>query len=158
MEKESKSDSNKKRANRKAVVDPTLGSTGIPVFSQQFLAYNKSRESALRKLRREIGELEDETEAAEKRLAAFRNEINAEQEQIFENENIAKYAASTVERWRKIVLAAFDNGKLLTPLHLTLQSTSEELISKLEEMSDISRKSSATGIALKNCLAAINFK
>ena len=130
---------------------------GVPIFSPQFLELNKNRETTLRKLRREVSELEEETELIQKNIYSLSNRLEIMQEAIYNDEFGLMNVQQTIEKWRKLTLKALDDGNFMTELGLSPSSTAEELISTLEAVSKNEEETKNVNVALRHCLSNVSY-
>ncbi|KAI1731117.1 HMG-box domain-containing protein [Ditylenchus destructor] len=144
--------SEKKHSTQK---NRSINVNGTPVFSEEFLAYNKTRESDMRKFQRQIAEVEDETELITKNITSLSGKLEVMQESIYNDEVDITHMDQTIEKWRKITLKAIEDAKLLGQFHLTTASSAKELVSKLEEASQ--KSDSINTIALRQSLSSVSY-
>jgi len=151
----------KQFTKRKELHDTAMAKTDEPhssagselhVFSQKFLELNKSHEQQLRKLRREIGDVENESSLIRKNVTALDKKLENIQDYLYREES----AQLTNEKWRKLTLQALEESKLLGKLHLNGRSTVEELVIRLEALSS-SGSDSSLSVAVKQCLSAVKY-
>lgn len=112
------------------------------------------RETSLRKLRREIGDVEEETEELEEKISLINANFDNLQKSAYQLETQYNNAEKLLEKWRKITLKALEEAKLLSHYHLSLNSNLNDLILRFEEAQ---KKNDSFTNLLKSCLLNINY-
>ncbi|KAK6727873.1 hypothetical protein RB195_005505 [Necator americanus] len=100
---------------------PTLPNSNIPIFSSEFLEYNKNRESQLRSIRREIGVAEAEKEAMQRTIEKMQANNVALESQAAHDKKMAKEADYIIECWMRVLKGAMSE----TMKEYNLQSPEE---------------------------------
>lgn len=108
-------------------------------------------------MRREVSELEEETELIQKNIYSLSNRLEIMQEAIYNDEFGLMNVQHTIEKWRKLTLKALDDGNFLTDLGLSPSSTTEQLISTLEGVSKKEENTKNVNLALRQCLSNISY-
>ncbi|RCN32460.1 hypothetical protein ANCCAN_21730 [Ancylostoma caninum] len=87
----------------------TAPNSDIPIFSREFLAYNKGREAKLRSLRREIKNAESEVEALQRTIEKMQAINNDYESEAADDEKVEKKADNIIECWMKVLREAMGN-------------------------------------------------
>lgn len=113
------------------IVVPTLPNSKIPIFSQEFLEYNKNREAKLRSLRREIGVAEAEKAAMQRTIEKMQANNLAYESQAARDRKMAKEADYIIECWMRVLRGAM--SETMKEYNL---STPEETVAFLTKLAD----------------------
>ncbi|KJH47174.1 HMG box [Dictyocaulus viviparus] len=113
------------------VVNPTLPNTAIPIFSQEFLEYNKNREAKLRSLRREISVAEAEKAAIQRTIEKMQENNIAYESQAAYDKKMAKEADRIIECWMRVLRAAM--SETMKEYHLNTPEETVEFLTKLAD-------------------------
>lgn len=111
----------------------------------------------MRKLRREVSELVEETELILKNIYLIANRLEIIHNVIYNDDFGLINVQNTVEKWRRLTLQALDEGNFLTGLGLNSLSTAEELISTLEALSKKEEENKNINTALRQCLSNVSY-
>ncbi|CAI4230120.1 unnamed protein product [Auanema sp. JU1783] len=85
---------------------PMLPNTDIPIFSKEFLEYNKERENRLRQIRRSIGIAEDEQESMKNTIERLQANCDMIKTQNSEDTKIINDANSLMRNWIQLANTA----------------------------------------------------
>ncbi len=89
-------------------------STGvdIPIFTEGFLAFNKRRESELRQLRRQVGEMEEQNAVLQKHVDNMQSAISRLEAEAAQHAENSTQLVRTLDSMRKAILDAFTEDNL----------------------------------------------
>lgn len=121
---------NKNVIESEAVV-PTLPNSNIPIFSKEFIEYNRGREAHLRALRREISVAEAERAAMQQTIAKMQANNIAVESQVAFDKRMSKEADHVIESWMRVLRAAMSD----TMKEYNLRSA-EETVAFLNKLAD----------------------
>ncbi|EPB73538.1 HMG box [Ancylostoma ceylanicum] len=110
---------------------PTAPNSNVPIFSSEFLEYNKNRESQLRSIRREIGVAEAEKEAMQRTIEKMQANNVALETQAAHDKKMAKEADHIIECWMRVLRGAMSE----TMREYNLQ-TPEETVAFLTKLAN----------------------
>uniref|UniRef100_F1L3J7 High mobility group protein 20A n=1 Tax=Ascaris suum TaxID=6253 RepID=F1L3J7_ASCSU len=88
-------------------------SDGIPIFSSQFLEYNKAQEMALKKLRQRSSSLEEENRLLKENITRLKANIAARKREQHAETDHTQELLRTKEKWASVITGAL-NGVLIS--------------------------------------------
>ncbi|VDM63377.1 unnamed protein product [Angiostrongylus costaricensis] len=121
----------KQKAGSGEIIVPTLPNSNIPIFSREFLEYNKNREAKLRSIRREIGVAEAEKAAIQRTIEKMQENNVAYESQAAHDKKMAKEADHIIECWMRVLRGAM--SETMKEYNLC---TAEETVAFLTKLAD----------------------
>ncbi|XP_028402286.1 SWI/SNF-related matrix-associated actin-dependent regulator of chromatin subfamily E member 1-related-like [Dendronephthya gigantea] len=100
----------------------------VPIFSEAFLHYNKSRESELRKLRKATTEIEEQNAILSKHIDNLNSAIGKLDDEKIESEQDIKGLKTYLKNIRELLAQSFSNSELLDTTDVTLSELRELLV------------------------------
>ncbi|WKX90090.1 hypothetical protein Q1695_009155 [Nippostrongylus brasiliensis] len=91
------------------VAAPTVPNSSVPIFSSEFIEYNKEREARLRSIRRKISVAEAEKSSMQRTIERIRTNNAALESQIAQDEKSCKEADHVIECWMKVLNEAMND-------------------------------------------------
>ncbi|VDM38016.1 unnamed protein product [Toxocara canis] len=85
----------------------------LPIFSAQFLEYNKTQEAALKKLRQKSSSLEEENRLLKEIISRLKANIVAKKREYQKESGRAQEVLRTKEKWTSLIVAAL-NGVVVS--------------------------------------------
>uniref|UniRef100_A0A915CEW5 HMG box domain-containing protein n=1 Tax=Parascaris univalens TaxID=6257 RepID=A0A915CEW5_PARUN len=86
---------------------------GIPIFSSQFIEYNKAQEMALKKLRRKSSSLEEENRLLKENITRLKANIAARKREQHREADHTHELLRTKEKWANVIIGAL-NGVVIS--------------------------------------------
>ncbi|PAV61349.1 hypothetical protein WR25_18200 [Diploscapter pachys] len=97
---------------------PVMAQGNVPIFSQEFLDFNREREAILRNVRKSIGDVENEQQAAKRTIAKIHSNIDSINARIQQDSKTIEDCETHLTQWMTTVLKSFEkcNASALSSL------------------------------------------
>ncbi|KAI6203235.1 HMG box domain-containing protein [Aphelenchoides besseyi] len=127
----------------------------VEVFSKEFLAHNKARETELRNLRRKITTTEEEIGTHNDKIEELKKQLDSAYSLLPTNKKTTFEKERQYMIWSRELVCQLDKSELLAELNLSYNSTPEEVVETLENAVDDADLAPKVQSALKGLLLEI---